>query len=308
MNDLSKFQRMLVAVDLTEMDNYVVKYASMIAKVFEINAVYFLHVTTSLELPEEIQEKYGNVIAPVDETLEKEIEVVLNEHFVKPDNCDVKIEVLAGTVTDEILKYAKVKVADLILLGRKERLTGSGLNSKKIAKGSGSSILFVPEEPSYDLNKVLVSIDYSDHSKMAFEIGIDIQKKSGAKLLSNNVYRVPVGYAKSGKSYDEFAEIMLQNTRQECERFFRKIDLEGVEYEHTYALDDDPHPADKIYKTGVEKGVDMIILGSKGRSSAAALLIGSVAEKLLMEDNDIPIFLVKKGNENMSFLEALFRL
>lgn len=308
MNDLSKFQRMVVAVDLTEMDTYVIKYASMIARVFEIDAVYFLHITTSLELPEEIQEKYGNMMAPVDETLEREIQVVLDDYFVQPEHCNMKIEVIAGTVTDEILKYAKIKVADLILLGRKERLTGSGLNSKKIAKGSSSSIIFVPEEPPYELNKVLVSIDYSDHSKMAFEIGIDIQKKSGAKLLSNNVYRVPVGYAKSGKTYDEFAEIMLENTRDECERFFRKIELEGVEYEHTYALDDDPHPADKIYKTGAEKGVDMIILGSKGRSSVAAFLIGSVAEKLLMENNDIPIFLVKKGNENMGFLEALFRL
>ncbi len=308
MHDLSKFRRMLVALDLTDMDVFVTKYASMIAKVFEIDAVYFLHVTTSLELPEEIQEKYGNVMAPVDETLVKEMEVVINENFVKPDNCDVSVSVLAGTVTDEVLKFAKVKVVDLMLLGRKETLTGSGLNSRKIAKGTASSIIFVPEESTYSLEKVLVSIDYSEHSQMAFEIAIDLQKKSGAKLLSNNVYRVPVGYAKSGKSYEEFADIMLENTREQCERFFKKIDLTGVDYDHTYALDDDPHPADKIYKTGAELGVDMIILGSKGRSSGAALLIGSVAEKLLMEDRDIPLFLVKKGKENMSFLEALFKL
>ncbi|OEK02833.1 hypothetical protein BFP97_15460 [Roseivirga sp. 4D4] len=308
MHDLSKFRRMLVALDLSDMDVFVVKYASMIAKVFGIDAVYFLHVTTSLELPEEIQEKYGNVIAPVDETLMKEMEVVINDHFVAPEGCDINVNVLAGTVTDEVLKFAKVKVVDLMLLGRKEVLTGSGLNSRKIAKGTASSIIFVPEEPKNRLEKVLVSIDYSEHSQMAFEIGIDIQKKSGAKLLSNNVYRVPVGYAKSGKSYEEFADIMLENTRAECERFFKKINLEGVEYDHTYALDDDPHPADKIYKTGAELDVDMIILGSKGRSSGAAFLIGSVAEKLLMEDRDIPLFLVKKGKENMSFLEALFRL
>ena len=74
------------------------------------------------------------------------------------------------------------------------------------------------------------------------------------------------------------------------------------------ALDDDPHPADKIYKTGKEMGVDMIILGSKGRTSAAAFLIGSVAEKLVMENSDIPLLLVKKGKENLGFLDALFKL
>ncbi|MFY0591566.1 universal stress protein [Roseivirga sp.] len=308
MQDLSKFQRMMVTLDLTEMDVYLIKYASMIAKAFEIDAVYFLHVTTSLELPEEIQEKYGNMMAPVDETLEREMQVVIDEYFEKPENCDMQIKVQAGAVTDEILKFAKVKVVDLILLGRKEELSGSGLHSKKIAKGSASSVIFVPEEEKYELKKILVSIDYSEHSKMAFEIAIDIQKKTGAKLLSNNVYRVPVGFAKSGKSYEEFAEIMLENTKEQCDKFFSQMNLEGVDYDHTYALDDDPHPADKIYRTGAELDVDMIILGSKGRSSAAAFLIGSVAEKLLMEDNDIPMFLVKKGNENMSFLEALFRL
>lgn len=303
-----KFQRMLVAVDLTEMDRHVVKYASMVAGIFKMDAVYFLHITSSLELPEEIREKYGNILAPVDETLEKEVEATVNEYFIQPANCDVKIEIQTGTVADEVLRYARVKVADLIVLGRKKELVGSGLNAKRVARNSSSSIIFVPEHPSCQLSKILVAIDYSHHAKMAFEIGISLQKKSGAKLLSNNVYRVPVGYAKSGKTYAEFAKIMLRNAQKECERFFSKINLKGVEYEHTYILDDDPYPADKIYKKGVEEQVDMIILGSRGRSGSAAFLIGSVAEKLVIEDNDIPVFLVKKNNENMNFLQALFRL
>jgi len=155
---------------------------------------------------------------------------------------------------------------------------------------------------------VMVSIDYSDHSKMAFEIGIALQKKSGAKLLSNHVYKVPTGYYKSGKSYEEFAEIMLENTKKECERFFKKMNLEGVDYDHTFALDDDPHPADKIYRTGLEEKVDLIIIGSKGRSGPASVLIGSVAEKLVEEGDDMPIMIIKMGKENMSFLEAIFRI
>lgn len=308
MHDLSKFQRMMVCLDLTEMDEGLIKYASLIANTFQLNAVYFYHVTTSFELPEDIQEKYPDLIAPVDEMLEKEVEFSVKKYFKSPEGCDIKIHVEAGGITDEILKESKVKVIDLLLVGRKEKLTGSGLNSRKVAKATPASVIFVPENPPLELNQVLVSIDYSDHSRMAFEIGIDIQKKSGAKLLSNNVYRVPVGYHKSGKSYDEFAEIMLENTKRDCERFFRKMELSEVDYDHTYALDDDPHPADKIYKTGREMGVDMIILGSKGRTNVAAFLIGSVAEKLVMEDSDIPLFLVKKGKENLGFLDALFKL
>lgn len=308
MQDLSKFQRMLVALDLGPMDVHILKYASMVAKIFDIDAVYFMHVTTSLELPEEIQEKYGNLMAPVDETLEHEMNQLINQHFVKPDNCDIKNIVIAGKVTEEVLKLSKVKVVDLTLLGRKKELTGSGLNSKKIAKSINSSVIFVTENPPLLLQKILVSIDYSNHSKMAFEIGIALQQKTGAQLLSNHVYKVPTGYYKSGKNYEEFAEIMLENTKKDCDRFFKKMDLDGVDYDHTYALDDDPHPADKIYRTGSEMGVELIMIGSKGRSGPASVLIGSVAEKLVEEGNDIPIMIVKMGKENMSFLDALFNI
>lgn len=47
MHDLSKFQRMMVAMDLTEMDAHVVRYAEMIAKCFEVEAVYFFHAADS---------------------------------------------------------------------------------------------------------------------------------------------------------------------------------------------------------------------------------------------------------------------
>ena len=290
------------------MDESVVSYASVIARAFNFDSVYFLHVTTSLELPQEIHEKYGDMMAPVDETLETEMNQTIKEFFDAPDACDVKVHVATGNITNEVLKYSKVKMVDLILLGRKAELTGSGLHSKKIAKSASASILFVPEKPILKLEKLLIPIDYSKYSEMAFMLGVDIQKHFGCKLLSNHVYRVPTGYYKSGKTYEEFADIMLENTKKDCDRFFSNMELDGVDYEHTYALDDDPHPADKIYRTAVEEKADMIVLGSKGRSGAISMLIGSVAERLVMEDNDIPLLLVKKRDENIGLLEALFRI
>ena len=308
MHDLSTFRRMLVCLDLTPMDEPLIRYASLIVKIFGIDAVYFTHVTTTFELPEEIREKYPDVIAPLDETLAKEMEFSIDNFFDKPEGCDLHIDVLSGNTTDEILKRCKVKEIDIALLGRKDTLDGSGLNSRKIAKACPCSVIFVPENLQYRLEKILVSIDYSEHSKMAFEVGIDIQKRCGAKLFSNNVYRVPTGYHASGKSYEEFAEIMLENAKKDCHKFFKKLNTEGVDYEHTFSLDDDPHPADKIYLKADEIGVDMIILGSKGRTSAAAFLIGSVAEKLVMEDRNIPLFIIKEGNENLGLLQALFKI
>ena len=298
----------MVCLDLTEMDKGLIQYASMMARVMNIDSVYFLHVAESLELPAEVQEKYPDLAAPLDETLEHEIKGNVEKYFEIPDKCDVQIKVATGQVTEEVIKMAKVKVIDLMILGRRHHRSNAGLNSSKIAKSSPSSVMYVPENPKLDLNRILVPIDYSDHSQMAFEIGIALQNQTGAKIMSNHIYRVPKGYYKSGKSYEEFADIMLENTKADSEKFFKKIGVKEVDFEHTFALDDDPHPADKIYKTASEKNCDLIILGSKGRTAAAAFLIGSVAEKLVYESGDIPLFLVKKGKENLGLLEALFRL
>jgi len=308
MDKLDKYSRMLVGLDLTEMDQHVVRYACMIARTFKINAVYFLHVTSTLELPDEIAEKYGNLMAPVDETLEKEMQETVSGCFTKIEGCEIEVEAHAGDITEEVIKWAKVKRVDMIVLGRKHELTGTGLHSKKVARAASCSVMFVPEKPPLKLDKVMVPIDYSKYAQVAFELSVDLQKETGAKILSNHVYKVPTGYYKSGKSYEEFAEIMLENTKKESKKFFAKMNVEDVDFDFTYALDDDIHPADKIYISASEEGVDLIMLGSKGRSTAAAMLIGSVAEKLLQESADIPIFLVKRGHENVGLIEAIFRL
>ena len=51
-------KRVLVAVDLTEMDETLVRYITRLSNEIELDKVYFLNVTKNLELPEKIVEKY----------------------------------------------------------------------------------------------------------------------------------------------------------------------------------------------------------------------------------------------------------
>ena len=308
MNNLSDFNRLMVCLDLSEMDEVLLKYASKIGDIFAVKTIYFVHVTESFKVPAPIQKKHKGMVAPIDESIEKYISNSLTQFFKVPDGAEIKIDVAIGNITDKIIKLSKNKVIDLLMVGRKEGFTGRGINERKIAKASPTSVIMVPENPSFNLKNVVISTDYSEHSQMAFEVGIGIQKKTGAKLLSSNIYTVPMGHHAQGKTYEEFAEIMLKNTKNECKKFFKKIDLSSVDYEHTFTLDDDLHPADKIYKTAKEKKADMIILGSKGRSAAASFFLGSVAEKLMVEDSDVPLFIVKKSNENQGLIETLLKI
>lgn len=308
MYDLSRYERMMVCLDFSSMDETLLKYTSIVVKAFAIQKVYFCHVMSGEKLPREMTQKYKGTRTPVDEIIAQEIACCVALHFDAPQEVETDISVVSGNITDELIKLSKTKLIDLLVAGRKKNFTSSGLDERKIAKGCPTSVLMVPEGVCLQLNSLMVCIDFSEHAQKAFELGMAIQKKSGAKLLSNHVYKVPTGYHSTGKSYEEFADIMLKNAKNEYRQFLAKMGMEDADFEPTYMLDDDDKPAGKIYAAAKEADADLIILGSKGRSAAAALLLGSMAESLLVADENIPLFIVKMDGENQSFIKTLMNL
>jgi len=51
----------------------------------------------------------------------------------------------------------------------------------------------------------------------------------------------------------------------------------------------------------------MVVMGARGRSPIAALLIGSVTEHVIQTSN-VPVIAVKKKGANLKFMETVFQL
>ena len=101
---------------------------------------------------------------------------------------------------------------------------------------------------------------------------------------------------------------MKQHATKDYEKFIKNFDLEGVRTSCIYTLDDDKKPADKIYAVALREEVSMIVVGAKGKTSAATILLGSVTEQLANYDSEIPLFVVKDKKESLSFLKALLQV
>jgi len=119
---------------------------------------------------------------------------------------------------------------------------------------------------------------------------------------------VPTGYHVSGKSYDEFAEIMKQNAEESFNKFIAEYDTKGIPVEAKFELDNNNDIARKIYQFALKNKASAIAVGSKGRTQVAAVLIGSIAEKLIRLNSQIPTIVVKQRRHNMDFLEALLKI
>jgi nucleotide-binding universal stress UspA family protein len=305
---MNLIKRILVGMDLTELDAQIVSYVSVLAKFLNADVIYFFHVARKLELPKDILSKYPDLVAPMDEAIKKEMQHTLAEHFKCPEGCEYHVSVKEGLPSEELMRWGKIKNIDLVVMGKKSTLPGSGSLPRKIALTAPYSILFVTENPNENIQKILVPVDFSEHSKMALEEALSIATASNGKVYCQNIHSVPIGYSKIGKTYVEFAEIMKGHAQNDMAEFLKPYENSQVKIETEFTLDDDEKASDKIFAYAKSKAVDLIIVGSKGRTNAASVLMGSTAERLLALDNSIPFLIMKKRNENLGFFEALFKL
>jgi nucleotide-binding universal stress UspA family protein len=303
---MEKIKRVLVAVDLTEMDERLVRFVHTLSKNIKLEKIYFFNVMKNMEVPEKVAEKYPDLMAPMDEAATREIQYTVDNALEEKINADYEIKVEAGHLAEQIMKWAKIKEVDLIMMGRKSTLKGHGIVSGKVVRMAPCSVLFVPENLPNRLEKILVPIDYSDSSKLALEFSQMIASKNeGVKLTCLNIFDVPTGYSYSGKSYDEFAEIMKKNSKDTFKEFISKYDKKDVEIDVKFVIDEKGNIAEKIYNFAVKENPSVLAIGSRGRTKAAAMLIGSIAEKLIKINTKIPMIVVKHKNQNMDFIDAL---
>ena len=306
---MENIKRILVALDLTEMDESLIKYVAYVSNAISLDKVYFINVMKSMEVPEKILEKYPNLAAPMDEATKNEIQYTINEIAGNQLKAEYEIQVTDGDATEKILKWAKIKEVDMVILGRKAGLEGQGIVSSKIVRLAPCSVVFVPEVLPELLKRLVVPLDFSKASKLAIKYALFLAKKiPDIKITFLNVYSVPTGYHVSGKSYEEFAEIMKQNAEETFNEFIADFDTKRINMVAKFVLDRKQDVAKTIYQFALKHKATGIAIGSKGRTQAAAVLIGSIAEKLIRINGHIPTIVAKKPRHNMRFLEALLKL
>ena len=303
---MKQFKKVMVGLDLTLLDEVLISNIKLLVPILDIEKVYFIHFSKSLILPEEVTSAYPDLLAPLDETIESQIKYEIEKSKPALD-FNYKIIVKEGNAQDSMLRWCNIKETDLLILGRKNGKTSSDSLVKNLSQKYPRPVLLLPETPpNGQISNILLPIDFSKHSIVSILIALEISKKTKAALQCCHMYEVPSGYSKTGKTFEEFAAIMLENVKKDFKNFLDENKLPDLSC--TFILHDKKDEADNIMDFARSIQTDLLIVGSRGRSRSAAVLLGSVAEKLVNSNHDIPMLVMKEKGENMSFLEALFRI
>jgi len=126
--------------------------------------------------------------------------------------------------------------------------------------------------------KILIATDGSKRTQNAVEMGLKIAKEQGSKVYA--VYVVDT-VTFTSIPMDVTWENMYQLLKDEGEDAVKAVKdaaPAGVEVD-THVLEG--NPAVEITKYAVDNGVDLIVMGTLGKSGIDRILLGSTAEKVI---------------------------
>ncbi|WP_017729982.1 universal stress protein [Nafulsella turpanensis] len=305
-----ELKKIVVCLDMTQMDESLIRFASYISKKMNADHILFVHIAPKMEMPEEIKKSYPGLFTPAEETLRQKMTATVEELFEAPNNCRTEQLVEEGKPSDSILKIAKERDIDLLVVGKKMGLKGEGILARKLAKVAHLSILMVPEVLPQLMDRILVPVDFSEDSLLALKQAIKIKETSEVpmNITCHHVYRLPSGWHSTGKSKEEFASIMKGHAEKDYQKFLKQLGPDHPQIPCIFTLEEENNAAQEIYQQAVKDRSDLIVLGSKGKTAAASALLGSTAERLAECDKNIPLLIAKDKTDNLSFLEALFKI
>jgi nucleotide-binding universal stress UspA family protein len=135
--------------------------------------------------------------------------------------------------------------------------------------------------------KILVGYDGSEAGNKAFDSALELAKNHNAELYVLTISRPPeIGD-------DVETEAVIENPREYHRKLLvplrRKTDQAGVKGHFEVAVG---HPAEQIISNADRHQVDLIVVGDRGHSKFARLLLGSVS-KTVVQYADRPVLVVR---------------
>lgn len=288
---MKAFKRILVALDLSTMDEILIRYSFWFGKSVGVEKICFLFCAQELkELKEDYLQKEDGT--PWDEGIRQHLSRVIeknksnfaSEHEIIID----QIKPLPG-----LLYWRDVKKANLVIVGKKKRSEGSGVISRQFIRQSDCPVLFVPEESKPELKNLLIPIDFSENSHSALQLGVGFHSRfDELKIYCLNIYFVPSEYYRGLETEPD----RLRREKAAMDQFRKFITpFESIEDIHPlFIADSDSKMSDIISHTAAERKAGLIIIGALGHSKLKLLTVGSTAEKMMLTDFNIPLLVIRK--------------
>lgn len=203
-----------------------------------------------------------------------------------------QVLLMLGSPHREIVELARRVHADLILVGVAESthvLLGS--TADRVIRKAPCPVLAIRSVTAFPPYRVEIPVDLSPTSAHALREGLDFLVQIGVPLSEAEALFVLNPFEVAG-SLSFTSEQVQRFASEELRRFVTQNTIENARPRSTRVRTG--YPREEILATLAERGADLAVLGTHGRSGFERLMIGSVASGVL-QSASCNLFVVPPG-------------
>lgn len=275
-------ERLLLATESSEFSEGAIREAIRLAKRCGSKL-------TALSVIESNPE-FGSMAPAVLEKMEKEVLAHLDGVKARARQEGVACETITYEGEDSykyIVEEAAKQKSTMIIMGRRGRK-----GFRRLVMGSTTawtighapcSVMVVPRAAQVDFKSIVVATDGSTYSAAAASEAIGIAKRNNAKLTVIAVVPADIAMVTdidfAAIEREKLADQEMLAAEKNAKAVKEAAQKAGVDAQ---AFVMSGKPADAIIEIARDKSADLIVVGSHGRTGLDRLLMGSVAERVIV--------------------------
>jgi nucleotide-binding universal stress UspA family protein len=283
------FSRVLIGATSTEADDALFEYAALLARLCSAATFHVAYV-----LPAGLSAAAGRDLQQA---------AAADSPALGALSADGRLTTASrvGDPLDVLLHEAIETHADLLLVGQARVGAGRRPLARRLAMKTPCSVWMVPAGAPARLERVLAPVDFSPRSADSLEVATAVAAAAGI----DSCQVLHVRFEPSTAGYEEYEESSAGEERDAFTLFTARVDWHHVGLESI--LLESADVTRTILRIAAEKRADLIVMGTRGRSGAAAVVLGSETDHVLMS-SPVPVLAVKHFGSSLRLLDALFDL
>ncbi len=297
MDQILVFPKILAALDLSIMDEKIIRYSRFLVEQTDCTSLHFIHVVPQFIFPdtigisfEEMMREEGPILHRIERKLAEEVQPVVDDL----KGVDVRLEVVHGKPQQRLLEYAKETQPDLLVLGKKTLSGNSGIIARRTARKTKCAVCFVTEEAKTDIQRILVPVDFEKNSARALHAAVKLQTQLGeGQITAMHVIDLPDTAYHLNKNVTGLSDHLMKDAQKNFALFLNQEGIEGGGLHVKLPFNQQFDVAKHIQEVSHEDNSDLIIIGAVGQTVLEDLIFGSVTEKLVTLESEVPILVVR---------------
>jgi nucleotide-binding universal stress UspA family protein len=269
-------EKILVAHDFSKSSDNVVSSAIELAKIFQ-STIVLIHI-----LPDDIvNEKARNLLNDTAVAKLSQTRILIKKEGVKSESSLLMV----GNPHEIIVRAAVDVSANLILVGSGETHKGDafrlGTTAERIIQKSEKPVFVIKENVLLNVNNILCPVDFSDASRRALKNSIMMARKFKSELTILAVCELQESvWFTSEKIKKKENELRYKLHLEELDSFLKGMNLTGLNWTKEVPKG---KPSEEILSAISRKMIDLLVMGTAGRTGVNLMFMGSVTEKVVRE-------------------------